>query len=916
MSNISLSRPPCLGRWAGAFVFWLILTAITSSAALVTPPIIDWVSVPSTATVGQSVSVGVGAHAVLSDNSDGNDWNAGTAAAIARVMVDWQRPDGSTQRIYEWLPTWVSPATIWTSFTPSTPGTHYIHVQLMDGRPWYSNVQSYAITVPNPAPIITSPLHQIAVKDTGWTYQIAANGNPTNFGVTGLPPGAASISAGGLISLTPSSTGTWDATITASNSAGSDTKTLRIHVAALSPFTVTTSSGQVFANPFAVSPVVSFGESATIDITGSDPSATMTQVTFGGDFGISGTWGYYGGGASFAATASRNFSLTYQPSGRNSGAHWIAAFGYSSPGGIGQWWGRGFNLVVNRTTPAITWNPASTTSVITQSLGATRLNASASNPYSGAAQVQPDATASYRITAGPALVGQTITTSTVLNTAGTYMIEVAWAQTANFNAAAVTKTFTVDSGIVTNGSVTPGASSIGDWVSVYRDGTTVLPYAWTETTLWKPDGSIAATYIDYARQGLRQLQVDQAGTWYYQMRVVDNAYNFKDQWIPFYVNLPRHSLPYSTSFEQSEGYVINGNLYPQFGWMVQKGAADVSSEQAQDGSVGVKMIAGSQRAQVQKFFTGAQTDAFVDVQARPVAAAAPEDSMLMDNGPSRIAFTIANSSGVILAYNGNGAGSGTWTNVGTFAINGSSQSTNWLRFTAHHDYAAKKWHLIVNGTRVASDLGFVSNSATSLTDITWWGTTSAAGYFDKFAALTSNPFPASTNPAGISASGITDGGLTLSWPVPASPSSAIVEYDVQRAGGPTVRTTSTSLAVSGLYPETTYSFTIRARNQAGYWSGWSAPFSVTTLADQSPPSGPGGLASSELTPVSVRLSWLPSSDNVSVTGYRVTRVGGPTQDTSATTLVLSGLLPEQTYTFNVQAFDAHGNIVSVVSGAS
>lgn len=61
-------------------------------AALVTPPIVDWVSVPSTATVGQSVTIGVGGHGDYSDNSDGNNWNAGTMPYILRITIDVQRP--------------------------------------------------------------------------------------------------------------------------------------------------------------------------------------------------------------------------------------------------------------------------------------------------------------------------------------------------------------------------------------------------------------------------------------------------------------------------------------------------------------------------------------------------------------------------------------------------------------------------------------------------------------------------------------------------------------------------------------------------------------------------------------------------------------------------------------------------------
>ncbi|MGJ7514521.1 fibronectin type III domain-containing protein [Pseudomonas baetica] len=83
---------------------------------------------------------------------------------------------------------------------------------------------------------------------------------------------------------------------------------------------------------------------------------------------------------------------------------------------------------------------------------------------------------------------------------------------------------------------------------------------------------------------------------------------------------------------------------------------------------------------------------------------------------------------------------------------------------------------------------------------------------------------------------------------------------------------------------------------------------VEFLPDAVPPSAPL-LAPKPfgLSDTSATLSWSPASDNVGVTGYRVSVIGGSTDFVSGTSHTLTGLKSGTSYEVNVQAVDAAGN---------
>lgn len=159
----------------------------------------------------------------------------------------------------------------------------------------------------------------------------------------------------------------------------------------------------------------------------------------------------------------------------------------------------------------------------------------------------------------------------------------------------------------------------------------------------------------------------------------------------------------------------------------------------------------------------------------------------------------------------------------------------------------------------------------------------------------------------LSSSGTTGTSTNLSW-TGATDNVAVTGYDVFQGATLLGSTVATTFAVTGLTPATTYSFTVRAKDAAGNVSVASNAVSVTTTApDTTAPTAPT-LSASGTTSTSTNLSWTGATDNVAVTGYDVFRGTTLIGSTANTTFAVTGLTAATTYTFNVRAKDAAGNV--------
>ena len=110
------------------------------------------------------------------------------------------------------------------SWSPSGGGGYVITAKATDREGAETISAPITITILNDSrtPVISS-LPDLAGKlKTLFEYQVTASDNPTSFVATGLPPGL-HCSTSGLISGTPTSLGSFESTVTASNSVGTGT---------------------------------------------------------------------------------------------------------------------------------------------------------------------------------------------------------------------------------------------------------------------------------------------------------------------------------------------------------------------------------------------------------------------------------------------------------------------------------------------------------------------------------------------------------------------------------------------------------------------------------------------------------------------------------------------------------------------
>ncbi|NUK22452.1 PQQ-dependent sugar dehydrogenase [Streptomyces lunaelactis] len=242
--------------------------------------------------------------------------------------------------------------------------------------------------------------------------------------------------------------------------------------------------------------------------------------------------------------------------------------------------------------------------------------------------------------------------------------------------------------------------------------------------------------------------------------------------------------------------------------------------------------------------------------------------------------------------------------------------------------ASRPMDITVNGTSVADDLAFPGTGAW-----TSWKNVSADAVLkagsNRIRALTANGDGPNLDQLTVTASGPADtekptapanlrrdkeptaSSVSLAWDA-STDNVKVTGYDVYQHGQLMKQVDGAALAatVDGLNPETSYDWTVFARDAAANVSAASNAVTIATLPappDNEAPSIPGSLRSTGRTATSVDLAWNASTDNVKVTGYEIHRDGAAAGTSDSTSTTVAGLKASTAYRFKVRAFDLKGN---------
>ncbi|WP_030374583.1 glycoside hydrolase family 18 chitinase [Streptomyces rimosus] len=156
------------------------------------------------------------------------------------------------------------------------------------------------------------------------------------------------------------------------------------------------------------------------------------------------------------------------------------------------------------------------------------------------------------------------------------------------------------------------------------------------------------------------------------------------------------------------------------------------------------------------------------------------------------------------------------------------------------------------------------------------------------------------------AGGVTDTSVRLSWTA-ATDDKGVKNYDILRDGTKVATVEKLAYTDTGLTKDTSYTYTVVARDTADQTGPASEPVTVRTTGGgqpgDNPPSAPGKPVASDVTDTSVRLAWTAATDDKGVKNYDVLRDGTKVATVEKLAYTDSGLTKGTDYTYTVVARD-------------
>ncbi|WP_258100835.1 GEVED domain-containing protein [Marinoscillum pacificum] len=190
-------------------------------------------------------------------------------------------------------------------------------------------------------------------------------------------------------------------------------------------------------------------------------------------------------------------------------------------------------------------------------------------------------------------------------------------------------------------------------------------------------------------------------------------------------------------------------------------------------------------------------------------------SLTLDNYPSETSWTL--------------------TKDGSTVASGSGYSTNGQTITENFDFGAGSYSFTINDSYGDGICCSYGSGSYSLTDDNNNVIVSGGAFGNSestsfcLEGSSGGDTQAPTTPTGLSSSNVSTSSVTLSWSA-SSDNVGVTGYNVYQNGSLIASPTATNLSVTGLSPETTYSFTVTAEDAAGNVSAASSALSVTTDA--------------------------------------------------------------------------------------
>ena len=189
------------------------------------------------------------------------------------------------------------------------------------------------------------------------------------------------------------------------------------------------------------------------------------------------------------------------------------------------------------------------------------------------------------------------------------------------------------------------------------------------------------------------------------------------------------------------------------------------------------------------------------------------------------------------------------------------------------------------------------------------------------AAVLSGDTQAPTAPANLVATAASMTQINLSWTA-ATDNVAVTSYLVERCAGAGCSnfaqigtSATTTFNSTGLLPQTSYSYRVRASDAASNLGPYSNVASATTLSDTQAPTAPANLTATPTSATQINLAWTAATDNVGVTSYLIERCQGAgcsnfaqIATAPATAFSDTGLTAQTSYSYRVRATDAASNL--------